>query len=62
MTLGESKVFIENERMKMFRFNIKSSRSRKYWAPVLQLLSPCAIEPVHRDKRSHHDEKFTYLN
>ena len=27
MTLGESKVFIENERLKMFRFNIKSPRS-----------------------------------
>ena len=27
MTLGESKMLIENDRMKIFKFNIKSSES-----------------------------------
>ena len=31
--------------------------SHNYWARVLQLLKPARLEPVLRNKRSHHNEK-----
>ena len=36
--------------------------SRNYWARVLQLLKPVCLEPVLRNKRSHHNEKPVHHN
>ena len=33
-----------------------------YWARVLQLLKPERLEPVLRNKRSHHNEKPAHRN
>ena len=33
-----------------------------YWARVLQLLKPARLEPVLRNKRSHHNEKPVHRN
>ena len=34
----------------------------KYWACMLQLLKPVHLEPMLRNKRSHHNEKPTHCN
>ena len=36
--------------------------SHNYWALVPQLLKPTCLEPVLRNKRSHHNEKPTHHN
>ena len=36
--------------------------THSYWARVLQLLEPGSLEPVLRNKRSHHDEKPEHRN
>ena len=36
--------------------------SHNYWARVLQLLKPAHLEPMLRNKRSHHNEKPTHRN
>ena len=36
--------------------------SHNYWASVPQLLKPARLEPVLRNKRSHHSEKPTRSN
>ena len=38
------------------------SVSHNYWARVPQLLKPVRLEPVLRNKRSHHNEKPTHHN
>ena len=35
---------------------------RNYWAHVPQLLKPARLEPMLRNKRSHHDEKLVHRN
>ena len=36
--------------------------SHNYWAHVPQLLKPMCLEPVLRNKRSHHNEKAAHRN
>ena len=36
--------------------------SHNYWARVPQLLKPTCLEPLLRNKRSHHNEKAAYHN
>ena len=36
--------------------------SHNYWARVPQLLKPVRLEPVLRNKRSHHNEKPAHRN
>ena len=36
--------------------------SHNYWALVPQLLKPACLEPMLRNKRSHHNEKPTHHN
>ena len=36
--------------------------SHNYWARVPQLLKPVRLEPVLRNKRSHHNEKPVHRN
>ena len=35
--------------------------SHNYWACVPQLLKPVRLEPVLRNKRSHHNEKSAHM-